>query len=559
MAAIPPEQPLLLAPVLGQEASAAPASSLHSRPRCSAVPRQQGTHCDTSSLPPSLPQMFGGFLLPKERSDFLLTVLSDMGHPRVSDTQTVANVLEVVLRHSCSELVEVEEITQTIHVQLAHLSEKPLQDILRTTLVQVAHLNPWKVTDGLLRASPHCDSTARAMWRMLASEPCLVESVLKRLLLQQEDASQHGHTRECSCCPFLAVAGAMHEIFLVPSSRDCMRALVDELFMAVVLQTSFSLKSPGRGCCTAGSWSREASHPPVRPIRSMVSTMRALFHCLGGASLAKDVGRQGAWDALLSPKTYPTGIAVLTRVLRREALACCASLSAQVLRGLWACQDIGTMAVFVELLDDDDFERVDGDALHILQFHLRSESLVLRRMAVTGLAMLSGRPEKAATLQGLLPEVTQRLQDDDCGIRTAALTVLRNTLCLVDRQTAVPIAPQPLPALLPALLPLFENESSSVREHSILLCRDAVDVAVGTHAKQMSKEVRRSLTPLFFHLHDEDHSVAQVGISKRLECASVGAQPPESLGRAQSPSLPAAAEPAAAEKAGRGSSYPCPA
>ncbi|KAM9589284.1 maestro heat-like repeat-containing protein family member 1 [Morphnus guianensis] len=359
------------------------------------------------------------------------------------------------------------------------------------------------------------------MWRMLASEPCLVESVLKRLLLQQEDASQHGHTRECSCCPFLAVAGAMHEIFLVPSSRDCMRALVDELFMAVVLQTSFSLKSPGRGCCTAGSWSREASHPPVRPIRSMVSTMRALFHCLGGASLAKDVGRQGAWDALLSPKTYPTGIAVLTRVLRREALACCASLSAQVLRGLWACQDIGTMAVFVELLDDDDFERVDGDALHILQFHLRSESLVLRRMAVTGLAMLSGRPEKAATLQGLLPEVTQRLQDDDCGIRTAALTVLRNTLCLVDRQTAVPIAPQPLPALLPALLPLFENESSSVREHSILLCRDAVDVAVGTHAKQMSKEVRRSLMPLFFHLHDEDHSVAQASREALLGAAKL--------------------------------------
>lgn len=41
--------------------------------------------------------------------------------------------------------------------------------------------------------------------------------------------------------------------------------------------------------------------------------MQALFHCLGGASLAKDIGRQGAWDALLSPETYPTGIAVLTR------------------------------------------------------------------------------------------------------------------------------------------------------------------------------------------------------------------------------------------------------
>lgn len=47
--------------------------------------------------------------------------------------------------------------------------------------------------------------------------------------------------------------------------------------------------------------------------RSVVSTMQALFHCLGGTSLAEDIGRQGAWDALLSPETYPTGVAVLTR------------------------------------------------------------------------------------------------------------------------------------------------------------------------------------------------------------------------------------------------------
>ncbi|XP_069633325.1 maestro heat-like repeat-containing protein family member 7 [Haliaeetus albicilla] len=461
--------------------------------------------------------VFGSFLLPKERSDFLLTVLRNMVHPRVSDTQTVANVLEVVLRHSCSELTEVEEITQAIHVQLAHLSQKPLQDILRTTLVQVAHLNPWKVTAGLLRASPYCDSTARAMWRILASEPCLADSVLRRLLLLQEDAIQHDYTDECSRYHFLAVASAMHEIFLVPSSQVCVRVLVDELFMAVVLQMSFSLKSPGWGCCTIDSHSREANLPPVRPIRSVVSTMQALFHCLSSTSLAEDIGRQGAWDALLSPETYPTGIAVLTRVLRREAPACCASLFAQALRGLRVYQDIGTMAVFVELLDDNDFERVDGATLYVLRFHLRSESLVLRRMAVTSLATLSGRPEKAATLQGLLPEVTQRLQDDDCSIRTAALTVLRNTLCLVDRQTAVPIALQ----LLMVLLPLFENESSFVREHSILLHRDAVDVAVGTHAKQMRKEVRRSLMPLFFHLHDEDHSVAQASREALLGAAKL--------------------------------------
>lgn len=47
--------------------------------------------------------------------------------------------------------------------------------------------------------------------------------------------------------------------------------------------------------------------------RSAVSTMKALFHRLGGAHLVEDAGKQGAWDMLLSPEAYHTGIAVLTR------------------------------------------------------------------------------------------------------------------------------------------------------------------------------------------------------------------------------------------------------
>lgn len=57
------------------------------------------------------------------------------------------------------------------------------------------------------------------------------------------------------------------------------------------------------------------------------------------------------------------------------------------------------------------------------------------------------------SLQGLLPAVMQQLQDDDCDVMKAALTVLSNILCVVDRQTAGPIALQ----LLNMLLPLFEN------------------------------------------------------------------------------------------------------
>ncbi|XP_072716938.1 maestro heat-like repeat-containing protein family member 7 isoform X2 [Ciconia boyciana] len=247
--------------------------------------------------------------------------------------------------------------------------------------------------------------------------------------------------------------------------------------------------------------------------------MQALFRCLGGgASLVEDIARQGAWDMLMSPETYHTGIAVLTRVLRREVPACCVAASQEAVRVLLqrqAYQDIGAMTVFVELLDCTDFEHVTGQVLHVLQLHLQSKSVVLRRMAITSLVTLSARPQEAATLQGLLPAVVQRLQDDDCDVTVAALAVLGNMLCLEDRPMAVSIALQ----LVETLPPLFENESSCVRARSILLWRDAMEVAVSTHKEQMRRDVQRSLLPLFFHLHDRDDSVAQASRETLLGAA----------------------------------------
>lgn len=130
-----------------------------------------------------------------------------------------------------------------VYTQMAHVSQAALQDILRRTLLQVARLFPHKVIPSLLRQSPHCDRyvtrqqwgqlrtstacpgtrggcsggptdsvfclcrTAKAMWNMLASEPCLVKDVLKILLMVQQNVIwQKTFAQTCSCCRFLAVS-----------------------------------------------------------------------------------------------------------------------------------------------------------------------------------------------------------------------------------------------------------------------------------------------------------------------------------------------------------------
>lgn len=72
---------------------------------------------------------------------------------------------------------------------------------------------------------------------------------------------------------------------------------------------------------------------------------------------------------------------------------------------------------------------------------------------------------QAVTLQDLLPEVTQQLQDANSSVGVKFTTVLHNMLHLADRQKAVPIALQ-LPELL---LPFFLNVSPAGEREAWLI------------------------------------------------------------------------------------------
>ena len=62
----------------------------------------------------------------------------------------------------------------------------------------------------------------------------------------------------------------------------------------------------------------------------------------------------------------------------------------------WLCRALTLLPRVFQLLDCTNFEHVDGHVLQVLQLHLQSESLVLRRMTVASLVTMSGRPEKVS-------------------------------------------------------------------------------------------------------------------------------------------------------------------
>ena len=66
--------------------------------------------------------------------------------------------------------------------------------------------------------------------------------------------------------------------------------------------------------------------------------------------------------------------------------------------------------------------------------------------------------------------------------------------------------------LLKSSCPPPQQESSQLREFSIRLFREVMQKVAWRHKRQMRKNVRQGLLPLFFHMSDQSQSVAKVQI-----------------------------------------------
>ncbi|XP_071886480.1 maestro heat-like repeat-containing protein family member 7 [Anas platyrhynchos] len=151
-------------------------------------------------------------------------------------------------------------------------------------------------------------------------------------------------------------------------------------------------------------------------------------------------------------------------------------------------------------ISEEDF----GNPVH-LQSYLKHPSPEMRFLVLKGLCTVSESPEKARKIQVLLPDIVEALQDTNTDMLMKALPVLRNVMAHVERWKASGPALQ----LAEKLLPLFDHESSQVREHSICLFQAVVKAVLRQRKKEIKRTVHRSLLPLYFHMRDQSESVAK--------------------------------------------------
>ncbi|CAM4671238.1 unnamed protein product [Lepidochelys olivacea] len=125
---------------------------------------------------------------------------------------------------------------------------------------------------------------------------------------------------------------------------------------------------------------------------------------------------------------------------------------------------------------------------------------------VTTLLGCSLSCDRVGKLQHQLPVIVEQLHGADRDIISNVITVLRDILAGMDRESASPVAVR----VAEKLLPFFHDESSKLRVLSITLFKHLLELVRGPSRRKMKEHVLRSLVPLLLLLHDERPNVSQV-------------------------------------------------
>ncbi|XP_068779223.1 maestro heat-like repeat-containing protein family member 7 [Struthio camelus] len=468
-----------------------------------------------SSTITGITRMFVRYLQPSERTDVILTAIVGMRASSACDPEAAARMLDVLVTEPASLLEHVPEIVRCIYGNLKFIREESVRRSLDGALSQLACSYPSKVVASLLHCSLLCDSAASALWKGMVSEPRSAEKVLQELLsvLEEQPLRQlSSFPRDDPCLLALAASRALHKILWQPTCMQEVKAFFPQLFLALLYQISFTAAFAPQDVHIFWRECQWDQSSPTSLARSAAQAMRDLLCCAGCERQMLVFEEKGSWDLLLSAETHPRGVGLLARQMRKSP----SPLRCRIFQQLAALlsreepfREIPAMAFFIELLVCPDLCGADECALKLLPRYLSSQWLEMRRLVLRGLITLSERPETVPKMQSLLPDIMQQLQDAHRDINVKTLVVLRNVLCSMDGQAAKHIAVQ----LAEELLPCFDDDASQVRELSILLFQDLLEIVAGKSNRRMKQQVQRSLLPLFFRMSDQIWSVAQVWIS----------------------------------------------
>ncbi|XP_039236478.1 uncharacterized protein LOC113983735 [Pipra filicauda] len=251
-------------------------------------------------------------------------------------------------------------------------------------------------------------------------------------------------------------------------------------------------------CSTQAAWERAESL--LRLMTNLYPTTVVILLCK--AALQGDSTAPELWELMSSmPETLAKILEDFANLLHRQCFRC----SAEGPR-TQPMASSSRKAEWEELADEPDVESHQGCP------NVRTAGLLLE-----GLVGLSQRAEMARNIELFLPGMMKILQVGSEDAKMKILLALRNVLRQLKKSKASFIAVQ----LVGRLLPLFDSECSELRELSIRMLAELLQLVVGRDEKRMRKEVWRALVPLLFRMSDQVPSVAKASREALLAAAEL--------------------------------------
>ncbi|XP_071585006.1 maestro heat-like repeat-containing protein family member 7 [Heliangelus exortis] len=431
-----------------------------------------------------LAREFGIYSWAAERTGLVLTAIAALRDSSTQDSQVACSLLDVATSDPGFWLVDAEAILRGIHSTLQRVPRVTARHSLESLLWLLAERSPEDTVRTLLRISPECDRAALAMWEVMLSPARNTQRIFEGLLGVMEGS--------IAGVSVSAASQVLCRLSQWPHCQESLGVLFPRLLMAL---TSQLVKDP---------WIRGDEQQVA------VKAMKSLLCAAGCEELVQTIQQEGGWDLLLGSEALQRGVSLLAREMRRKSSAeqrC--SLFQHVKRMFGSgepWQNTLAMTFYVELLGCQDLEKTLSD-LHLLHLHMHSYSHTMQLLALRGMAALSGDPQMAAEMQREAPAelVTLLMMPHaDSGVKVEALLLFRALLGgQLEQKEASHMA-----VLAAGSLPaLFDDESSQVRELSIILFRELLVVMVRKDKKKVEEMVRRTLISLFLRMSDE--SVAE--------------------------------------------------
>lgn len=448
------------------------------------------------------------YLLYPERVNVFLTAIESMTVPSLHSTELAAHMVDVLTAEAHFPSGQVRKIVKVIYSSLPSITAQPALESLGRALLVLASKYPREMVSSLLGCSPTCTSVTITMWKEMLSESPAVEKVLQELLRVLTNHSLRHTSPSIEDWPrvlALAAARILPEIIQLPLVLKEAEAIFPQLFLALLLQVSFTMELTLQE--VEIFWEVHQQHH-LTPIRAAVQSLKVLLCGVGLQKQMEAIEEQGGWDALLSTVTHLQGVQVVARVMRELPGALRDPIFHQLVELLstkFCSWEMVAMVFLVEMLECVDLSEELHRVVSLFSTYLQSQSVGTQQLVLRGILQLSKRQDTARKMLGLLPCITEQLQDADSGARAMALPVLSSLLRLLERGKLSLVALE-LASNLPAL---FEDESGTVRQLSIHLFLDTLSFVEGREKRKMRKEVYRSLVPLYLHLHDEEESVAK--------------------------------------------------